>query len=309
MSTAFVSSTIQDNVGSYLPMPPSIVRDGVRAVTLPTRPTDTYFADSDIYQIRNEFMAEVIYRPGSKAADPDLMEKMKEELGDVLLQAFGKTRTDAHIFLAGEKFTKVAINVDYLVVVRRNGKPVAYGAGNYIAPYIFYFNSLMVLPRYQRVGVGFYISGLLWKYAIQEARERRYIEPDIVCRTHNRNIASAVIKLMRTCQISTEKDANKYSRMIFQKTADFLHCEIDPATGISKNVYPAGLPEGTKTADDRVNLAFSQVGPQDGIYIAGKLDQDYINGILAASVREVMVQEPLEEDGILAEFQRVFEAA
>jgi len=209
-------------------------------------------------------------------------------LSDALLQAFGKTPLDADTFLSGDKFTKVSLTVDYLIVVRRNHRPVAFGAGNFITPFLFYFNSLMVLPKYQRVGLGFYISALLWKYAILESRRQGYLEPDIVCRTHNRNVASGFLGYLREGQISTERNLSLYSQMIFEKTAKFLKCEIEPTTGISRSVYPAGLPQGTKMENERILNAFSQLSERDACYVTGKLNEDYVNGVLASSVKQVM---------------------
>lgn len=281
MQTATFSQYAQKMTGTLVERPAVLPE---AAELRPATGGEAYFADSELYQIRKEYQAEVICHPQTKAGFAQLQARLIDELGDVLLAAFGKTRDDAETFLSGEKFTKVAVHVDYLVVIRREGKPVAFGAANYITPFLLYFNSLMVMPKYHRVGLGFYIAALLWKYAIPESQQFGYLEPDIICRTHNRAIATALIRVLRDGHFSSEQSASAYAKMLFKKTDEHLHCATDEC-GIARNVYPAGLPEGNKTTDLRVLNAFAEVGPKDGLYLTGKLDQGYINGILDAHAR------------------------
>lgn len=253
-----------------------------------------YFADSDYFRVRKEYVAEVIYQPEDKVRRAGLTETLIEELGGILLEAFGRTWKDAETFLGGDHFTKVAISVDYLVVIRKDGRPVAYGAGSFLSPTLFYLNSLMVRPKYQRVGLGFFASALLWRYADEHASNRGQVEPTAVCRTHNRNVASGFLRLLRESDISTELDRTSAVRTIFKRTASLLGCGYDEATGISRNVYPDELPAGTKTVESRINRAFDELGPKDGLYIAGKLNQGFLSDLLREHVTE-LVTEPERE--------------
>lgn len=249
-----------------------------------------YFHDSDFYQIRKEYIAEVIYRPEEKMRRAGLLDKVTDELGGILLEAFNKTDKDTETFLGGSHFTKVAISVDYLVVIRKDGHPAAYGAGSFLTRTIFYFNSLMVRPKYQRVGLGFFASALLWQAARTYVNNHGLAEPDIVCRTHNRNVATGFLRLLRESDISNESGLSEHARGIFRETTKLLECPFDSETGISRNAYPDALPEGTKTSNERVNRAFNNLGSFDGLFITGKLNHGFVNDLLSENVRAIALE-------------------
>ncbi len=254
---------------------------GIRPYRQPeVLPREGYFESSEYYQLKGGFEAEIIQDPGRKIMAAGLFKQVTEELGDVLLKAFEQDESDADKFLSGDKLTKVAVWVDWLVVVRKKGNPVAFGAGSFVTPYLFYLNAAMVMPEYQPSGVGLVANALLWKIAVENAERQGYKEPDIVVRTHNRNVASVFLHSLRDVKLSTEPIRDLYTRMILERTAEYLNCKIDRLTGVSYDVYPEGLPAGTKTKNQRINDAFEWVGPRDACYISGRLNMSYLSKIL-----------------------------
>jgi len=259
-----------------------------------------YLNDSLLYELKGGFVAEVIQNPGEKFLRAGVMNQVYQELSFVALEAFGKTQTEAETYVPQDVLAKNAIWVDWLIVVRKKGHPVAFGSATYITPFLLYLSSAMVLPAEQPTGVGVVANSLLWKLAVQEAKDNGLSEPDIICRTHNRNVASVLAQILRNSKISTENSRDTEAQLIFMKTANHLHCNYNPETGISQNVYPEGLPAGTKTKDARINQAFQHLGPQDACYVTGMLRMDFVNKLVGKYVRpHEPVQEKAEKVGIL----------
>ncbi len=253
---------------------------------------DCYFANSKFFQLKGGFEAEVIHKPGYKFLNGNMIGRVVEELGPVLLAAFGKEDIDSDKFLSGNRFTRVAVWVDWLVVVRKNRRPVAFSSASMIPPFLMYLNAAMVLPEFQVTGVGLVASALLWKTAVEETRKKVMLEPDIVCRTHNRNVASVLLHLLKDAKLSTEAlDLN--SKRTFAKVAKYLGCGYDEASGVSRNVYPDELPNGSKTNNVRINEAFEKIGPQDACYVIGRLDELYTEKLLARHVQGSSVEESI----------------
>jgi hypothetical protein len=246
----------------------------------------TFLSDSQVYLLKGGFTAEVIQEPGTKLLRAGLLEKARQEMGDVLLSAFERGDDEAETFLGGNKFTKVGIWVDWLVVIRKKDKIMAFSTASFVAPYHIYLNAAMVRPEEQSTGIGFMASALLWKIAVEDVKERLILEPVVVCRTRNRNVVSVMLKVMNDAVISTEKDLTAEIKATFRKTADYLHCEYDDQIGISKEAYPEGLPFGTKGNNDRIVSALQCLGPRDGCFVAGHLNLSYLNRIVEHSRRK-----------------------
>jgi len=244
-----------------------------------------YFQDSSMFQLKGGFTAEIIHQPGPKAGESGILPQLQHELGAVVLAAFNKPADEAEKYAPESVMVKNIIDVDWLVVVRKNGRPVACGSCSYITSYILYLNSAMVMPEYQSTGIGFISNGLLWRMAIAENHRQGLGEPELVCRTHNRNVASVLLHTFEHGHLSTEPHKNLYVQMVMKKVVNYLQCNYDERTGVSHGVYPEGLPEGTKTMNERVTRGFSGVGPTDACYVVGNLDHEYMERVLGRNLQ------------------------
>ncbi|MEW6515736.1 MAG: GNAT family N-acetyltransferase [candidate division FCPU426 bacterium] len=257
-----------------------------QTANVPEIKEERYLESSTIYQLRGGVEAEVINNPKFKFAQAGIEEHAKEELGNILIRSFGYNADQNGMFLDGNRFNRVAIDVDWLVVVRKKSQPIAFGAGTFITPFLFYVNSAMVLPEYQPLGIGSIAIALLLKIAREYALDINKYEPDIVCRTHNRSAASALLPALVDSKISSEIDKTTYSQMIFERTANHLKCSYDKTTGISKDVYPCELPTNEKVSNKRIIEAFRHLESRDACYVTGKLNVRFINRLLSKTVNE-----------------------
>ncbi len=245
---------------------------------------DYYFKDSFKYKIGGGFSAEVIHHPGDKFIEAGIIEKVQKELSYVAIMAFRKEMDEIDTYVPQNVISKNAIWVDWLVIVRKNKIPVAFGSATYLTPFLLYLSSAMVLPVEQPTGVGVLANALLWKLAVEEAVANGVGAPEIVCRTHNKNVASVMLHVLREVKISTENTTDLEEQKIFIKTANHLNCNYNFNTGISYNVYPEGLPFGTKISNERISEAFKDIGPSDACYISGKLNSNFIEKLLSKKV-------------------------
>lgn len=232
---------------------------------------ESYAIQSEHYSLKGDFTMELIENPWINITTSN-KKRLKNELGHVLMGAFEKKEEDAQQFLSGSKLEKVAVLVDWLIVVRDKGFPVAFGSGSFISPSVFYLNGAMVLPQYQSTGVGLLSNALMWKRAVEERQKQGDGIPYFICRTHNKNVASVLTGFLDESTISTEEGINPKVQMICKKTADFLACHYDETTGVCNNVYPSELPKGSKKNNSRIEKAFHSVGTLDACFIVGKLN-------------------------------------
>lgn len=250
-----------------------------------TLPGRKYLEDSRLYEIKGGFTAEVIQNPGNAFIQAGITCRVSEELSAVVLRAFNRTTEEIQVYASQEVMDKNAIWVDWLIVVRKNGLPVAFGSASFITPSLLYLNGAMVVPEEQITGIGVIANSLLWKIAVDDAQWRGISSVDIVCRTHNRNVASVLLHILEESVLSTECKSEPHAHDLFQKTAAYLKCNYDPNMGISVGVYPEGLPAGTKSKSERINAGFEHVGPRDACYVLGRLDDDYVRCLLKRQVR------------------------
>jgi|GEM_PF-2814082 len=253
-----------------LPMPalPFLDSNGVRA---PSESTDRYFRHSACYHIKYECTAELIRNPAKHDPIPGYA-AMTRELWDVLLEACGQDESRSDYYHSIIHIEKIAVFVDYLLVVRKHGRPVAFMAGTFISREWFYFNTAVVIPRFQEVGLGSIMTGLFCHTVIHDAA-RIGIDPFFVCRTQNRKVLQALLGSFVNGKISTEAGLPDTHRDIFQTIAARLGCGID-SRGISRNVYPAGMPKcENEIKDPRIQQATAALGPQDACYVAGRINR------------------------------------
>ena len=260
--------------------------------------SERYLGESRLHHLKGGFTAEVIQDPGDRLIQAGLFARASEELADVALAAFGKPARERDTYVPQHVIAKNALWVDWLVVVRKRNQPVAFGSATFIAPGLLYLSSAMVVPSEQPSGVGVVANSLLWKLAVETAMMQGMPEPEVVCRTHNRNVASVLLHLLKDGRLSSEAAGDVQAQAVFMKTANHLHCEYDPETGVSQNVYPEGLPAGTKTNDARLNAAFRHVGPCAACYVAGHLNLRYITRLVS---RQLVEPKP----GLARELERV----
>jgi hypothetical protein len=248
---------------------------------------DRYLAESEIYHLKGGFEAEVIHNPGDKFLKAGILNQVSQELKAVVLAAFEKNNEDAETYVPRHTLAKNALWVSWLIVVRKHNSPVAFGSATFITPSLLYLSSAMVLPQEQPTGVGVIANALLWKLAVEEAGTRGIDDVDIICRTHNRSVASVLLHIFENGKLSTESlDAD--SRAIIHRTASYLGCEYDESTGISYDAYPEGLPAGLNSRSQRINEGFKQVGPKDACYVLGRLDLDYTDRLIARQAKRVV---------------------
>ncbi len=249
--------------------------------------TTRYTENSTIYRLKGGFEAEVIKQPSRRIKDQPILNRIYQELRIVTLRAFNKDISEAETYVPRYVMEKNVLDVDWLIVVRKYNQPVAFGAGTYVTPFIFYLNGAMVHPDYQSTGVGLIANSLLWKIVCDEVKDMGLGEADFVCRTHNRNVASVMLHVFEEGYISTEKECSSDHCRIFNKTANKIGGHYCPQSGIAKNAYPEGLPCGTKITNMRINNAFVGLGEKDGLFVAGKMKYHYLQNILKKNVKEI----------------------
>jgi hypothetical protein len=252
--------------------------------------TQGYLEDSEFYQIRGGLIAEVIQNPFVKFIDKGITERVIQDLRKVTLAAFGKTEDQTDLYASDEVMRKNAIMVDWLIVVRKKDRLVAFSSASFITRSLLCLNAAMVVPEEQPTGVGVIASSLMWELAVDNARRRGVLDPDIVARTHNRNAASVLLHIFKNSKLSTEPGLDNHTNSLIEKTADYLGCVIDKQKGISYNVYPEGLPAGTKSQSQRINAGFENVSSCDACYVSGRLDIAYTQKLIQRKVKKVGLQ-------------------
>lgn len=238
---------------------------------------DRYFETSVFLHAKNGYEIEFIEYPVAKLINPILNEKIVGELGNVLLKAFGKTYEDGMALIEGDRISELTLNSHYLVVGRKNGVPVSFHSGSLIEPLLYYSKATFVDPEHQQSGLG-----LLSIFITMNKLNALSGDGDLrlVTRTRNYMVARMVENGSTEYSISTEKNLDSVSKGIFLKTALFLGNQLDPASGVVKNVYLPGIPQGPRPKDERIRAAIDVLGPLDACYIMGVPNQRRIKAVL-----------------------------
>jgi len=239
-----------------------------------------YFKHSHTRYIFNHLEAEIIFRPYNRLILYDDYLRLKDDLWITLMQACAKGEDYEEEYCKHIDIEKIAINVDYLIIVRKIIVPVGFTAGTYITKDLFYISCSIVNPQSQHIGIGAVITALLCYQVIQNSRRLSKKTPYFICRTQNQKAASSILKSMVNGIISTEQSLDFETKKKILLTAQFLNCPIDLDRGISPHVYPCGLPKGKSIKDRRINKAFEKLKPTDACYVLGKLDEKFINYLI-----------------------------
>lgn len=252
------------------------------------REDDKYCADSETYQLKGGFIAELIQNPAVRFLEKGILDQVVTDLQEVTMSAMGKTTDEVDIFAPTKVITKNAIYVDWLTVVRKEGRVVAFAASSFIDRDLLYIQSTMVRQEYQtHNGLGSIPNLYLWERIVERRRMAGGPEIYFVARTHNKNIASLLLHVLDNDILSTEiKENNHQCRDIMKRTIKYLECNYDENSGISKNVYPEGIPAGNKTSSNRINDCFRNIGPKDACYIIGTLNLSITKRFVRAGMKK-----------------------
>jgi len=232
-----------------------------------------YCHDSEFYQIRGGFVAEVIYNPFTRFMENGILHRVINDLRRVTLRAFGKTEKQAEIYAPDQIIRKNAIFVDWLTVVRKDTKVVAYTAASFIDDDILYLHASMVLPEFQsHGGLGIVPHMYVWKKLLESKLVNRQEKFRVVGRTRNQGVVSMMSHVLEKVMISGDNSLSLEYRQIFTKTAEVLKSPYDEENGIAKNVYPKGLPNGSGKTNGEYDKLFFGLDECDAFFIAGRVD-------------------------------------
>ena len=235
--------------------------------------TECYLENSEFYQIRGGFIAEVIQNPFVKFIDKGMTERVIQDLRKVTLAAFGKTEDEAEIYASDEVMRKNAVLVDWLTVVRKGTRIVAYTSASYIERNILYLNSSIVDPEFQcHSGLGILPHMYVWQEILESRLSFKTHNLTIVGRTCNKAAVSVMEHVWERVMISGEDNVSSEYQQIFKETAKVLSSSYEEATGIAKDVYPVGLPNGSGMHNEKLNKLFNKLKLCDAFYIAGKVN-------------------------------------
>lgn len=244
------------------------------------RPRDRFFNNSMIFYMKHDCYAEIVRNPARAVSTIDLKD-IKKQIWNVFMRSCGQDDLQTKYYSSIIDLEKIAIQVNYLNLIHSADAIIGFAAGTYIDKNLFYLNSAMMLPNYQKFGLGSVMSALLCDVVVNDFINT-YNGPYFVCRTSNQNAASSLLAALKDGMISTEKNTDHFMHNIFVKTAAFLHCNMDDY-GIVRNVYPDGLPKGDKVHNSRVQTAFRNLKSTDACFIAGKLDKLFVKRLLKRS--------------------------
>ena len=234
--------------------------------------TECYIESSEFYRIRGGFIAEVIQNPFVKFIDKGMTERVIQDLRKVTLAAFGKTEAQAEVYASDEVMRKNAILVDWLTVVRKGTRIVAYTTGSIIERDVFYTNATMVIPEYQRnSGLGIVPNIYIWNKLLGKRMHLVSGDIKLVCRTQNKSIVSLLTHIWEEMIISGENNISDENKQMFKKIAESTNSSYEENNGISRNVYPGNLPKGKDNGHtNRFKEMFEKLGVRDAFYVAGK---------------------------------------
>jgi hypothetical protein len=249
-----------------------------------------YFEDSKIILLKNGYEIEFIEYPGRRYLTPGLKENIMFEMGEILLKAFGKTMTEGKELVEGNRIPELTINSDYLLIGRKNGLPISFHSGNMIDPLLYYSKATFVDPEHQQSGLGL-LSIFLTMHKLNFLCGGDDLR--LVTRTRNYMVARMVENGSIEYKISTEKWLDERAKGIFLKTSLFLNNQLDPESGIIKNAYLPGIPQGPRPKDERIRMAMDVLGPLDACYIMGIPNQRRIKMVLDKCLIMEKEQKPL----------------
>jgi hypothetical protein len=244
-----------------------------------------YFCQSQHFLLLKKFDIEIVHQP-FKQLNPQIL----PALWNVLMKSCDKNEQDEANYREKINIEKVGINVDALILVSLNNQLVAFTSGSFIGESIFYINAAMVLAEYQAYSLGGIITCMMALNSVIHNAQLGIKETSLICRTQNQNAARLFIHACHNAKVSTEK-LNRKERKVLEKTTGFLHCHIDFKTGITRDVYPEGLPKGGDAHDQRVTDAFRSLNATDACYVMGFLKIEMVarllKGILSASPKAI----------------------
>lgn len=244
-----------------------------------------YIEDSEFHSYAKGITIELIKDPARKLMRAGMFEQVIDELRDVVLAAFEKPFSEHEKYAPQHTMSKNVIWVDWLAVARRNNRPVAFSAATFIQPDLLYLNSAMVIPEEKATQIGAMINPLLWKNIFDFQQSHGLTEFQLVCRTHNRDVVSGLLHAFLNGRISTETNLDSRTIATFSHVAKYLECTLD-SYGVSRDVYPEGLPSGHVTNRKRVTEAFRNVGERDACYLLGYLNYKYVEQVCRHYNRE-----------------------
>lgn len=282
MAPVAVLTPVIDQRRLFIP-PMAIIDDAVLEKETPAR----YFDDSELYQLKGGFEIEFIHEPRLKRIDAVLRKQITKDLGQVLLGAFQKDETSGKELVTEEKIFELALNTDALLVGRKNGIPLSFHSGALIEPWLYYSKATFVDPSEQNAGLGL-ISIFLAAHRQVISKLGTGNVPWVVTRTRNYMVARMVENGCEYYNMSTERNLDDFSQNVFRMTAKYLRNDLDPDTGIVKNVYLPGIPQGPKPKDERIKQAMEILGPCDGCYIAGKMNSKRVGMVINKYVSEMV---------------------
>jgi len=259
-----------------------------------------FFPDSEFYQIRGGFIAEVISNPAFKSIELGNTDEMINELTKVTLSSFGKTEDQKEIYASEKVIRKNAILVDWLTVVRFGSKIVAYAASSYLDAQKrnLYFNATIVDEAFQtKGGLGSINHMYILEKVLKSRTDFESNTLDLVTRTRNKGVARLMDSVLTGMKISTNAALSLSEKEKFSMLASLIGGSYEVETGIDRNVYPVGLPNGAEKSDD-VNKAFACLGECDGVLISGKINYQRICRFLKREVSCIPMGESSEQIGL-----------
>jgi hypothetical protein len=261
-----------------------------------------FFQDSEFYQIRGGFIAEVINNPALKGIKQGVVSEMIVELTKVTLSSFGKTEDQKETYASEKIIRKNAILVDWLTVVRFGSSIVAYAASSYLddQKQNLYFNATIVDQAYQsKGGLGSINHMFILEKILKERMDFESNTLDLITRTRNKNVARLMDSVLNGMKISTDDNLALSEKKRFANLADLIGGSYDATTGIDKNVYPVGLPSGAEKSDE-INKSFECLGECDGVLISGKINYQRICKFLKREVVSIATNNTETNLGLIA---------
>ncbi len=245
--------------------------------------TECYLENSEFYRIRGGFVAEVIQNPFVKFIDKGMTERVIRDLRKVTLAAFCKTEDQAEIYASDEVMRKNAVFADFLTVIRKDKRIVAYSSCGFIESDLIYAHASMVVPEFQSCsGLGILPNIYLWNKLF-----KRNLRPlRVVVRTRNKDVASLVRHVWDDLTISGEEDRSEEFKYVFRRTSEVINSPYDEETGIIKNVYPNGLTTGSVKHSNKLNELFLKLDLHDAFFVAGRVNYSKITKIIKREISD-----------------------
>lgn len=246
-----------------------------------------YTETSTIYKLKGGFEAEVIQNPGVKFIERRIFMAVMNELRLVTLKAFGKSMEESATYTPDAVMHKNVMFVDWLIVVRKEGKVIAYTTGSYIDQNVFYTNATMVLPEYQKSnGLGIIPNMFLWKKISDSKHNSNGIK--LVCRTRNKNVVSLLSHIWVDMKISADDNISMEDKKSFKYIAEHIDVKYNYHKGITEDVYPGKLPCGDENHHVKeYKEVFEKLSERDGFYVCGQVNLKKINSILRKKIEPI----------------------